>query len=423
MPDFTFEGPGGQSITITGPEGATRDQAIGILRQQRPELWQQPPQPSLTSDVKDVAGSIAAGAARAPMHVPGLGGDVSALGAGVSGLMNRGVDWATAQLGVPTHLRERQLERERLGHILPTTSDIAQEVEQRTGVPVTYTGRTPAARIAGAATEGALDPVGLMTGPGTIARGMTAGALAGGTGEAVTEVTGSPVAGAIAGGAAALGRGAGAERAAIRRTNTPTIGEIESAGGGLRPGQPIRGNDMQVLNARSANLMNRIRGATRPGVDESSHEALRRGVGSILSDADAGRIAVVPDEARALREIRNGNLNVITRQEREQLETLHRGGFTRNILGALGGPPGQGHISHFLRHLFTVAGLGIPAAARAGAGGIASRGINRTLDELARASQLGTARELRSPLPRGPFTLDELVQAGVRGAESQEGRQ
>jgi hypothetical protein len=39
MPDFTFEGPGGRSITITGPEGATREQAIDILRQQHPELW------------------------------------------------------------------------------------------------------------------------------------------------------------------------------------------------------------------------------------------------------------------------------------------------------------------------------------------------------------------------------------------------
>jgi hypothetical protein len=39
MPDFTFQGPGGRSITITGPEGATEEQAIGILRQQHPELW------------------------------------------------------------------------------------------------------------------------------------------------------------------------------------------------------------------------------------------------------------------------------------------------------------------------------------------------------------------------------------------------
>ena len=43
MPDFTFSGPDGKSITITGPEGATRDQAIDILRQQHPELWEQKP--------------------------------------------------------------------------------------------------------------------------------------------------------------------------------------------------------------------------------------------------------------------------------------------------------------------------------------------------------------------------------------------
>jgi hypothetical protein len=42
MPDFTFEGPGGRTITITGPEGATQEQAIGILRQQHPELWDTP---------------------------------------------------------------------------------------------------------------------------------------------------------------------------------------------------------------------------------------------------------------------------------------------------------------------------------------------------------------------------------------------
>lgn len=42
MPDFVFTGPGGRTITVTGPEGATRDQAVGILRQQHPELWQQP---------------------------------------------------------------------------------------------------------------------------------------------------------------------------------------------------------------------------------------------------------------------------------------------------------------------------------------------------------------------------------------------
>ncbi len=45
MADFTFEGPGGKTITITGPEGATREQAIDILRQHRPELWNASPEP------------------------------------------------------------------------------------------------------------------------------------------------------------------------------------------------------------------------------------------------------------------------------------------------------------------------------------------------------------------------------------------
>ncbi len=33
MPDFTFVGPGGKEVTITGPEGSTREQAIEVLHQ------------------------------------------------------------------------------------------------------------------------------------------------------------------------------------------------------------------------------------------------------------------------------------------------------------------------------------------------------------------------------------------------------
>lgn len=40
MPDFTFTSPEGKSYTLTGPEGATKEQAFGIFRQQHPELFQ-----------------------------------------------------------------------------------------------------------------------------------------------------------------------------------------------------------------------------------------------------------------------------------------------------------------------------------------------------------------------------------------------
>ncbi len=42
MPDFTFQGPGGKQVTVTGPAGATREQAIQILNQ---HLGEQPQQP------------------------------------------------------------------------------------------------------------------------------------------------------------------------------------------------------------------------------------------------------------------------------------------------------------------------------------------------------------------------------------------
>jgi hypothetical protein len=40
MPDFVFQGPDGKPITVTGPEGSTREEAVDVLRQQRPELWE-----------------------------------------------------------------------------------------------------------------------------------------------------------------------------------------------------------------------------------------------------------------------------------------------------------------------------------------------------------------------------------------------
>ncbi len=59
MPDFTFEGPGGKQVTITGPPGSTREQAIEVLHQHLGTQNQAPETPGL---LKSAASGLIQGA-------------------------------------------------------------------------------------------------------------------------------------------------------------------------------------------------------------------------------------------------------------------------------------------------------------------------------------------------------------------------
>src|SRR5262245_54481007 len=74
MPDFTFTSPQGREYTVTGPEGATKEQAFQVLLQQHPELaTPEPKQPAPPPDrytIGNPMGDTDGGGGAAPPVLP-----------------------------------------------------------------------------------------------------------------------------------------------------------------------------------------------------------------------------------------------------------------------------------------------------------------------------------------------------------------
>jgi hypothetical protein len=324
------------------------------LKQRRDQRTSQPPATSAPFDpdawladrrqsqqpgmVTDIGRSVEAGAIRAPLHVPGALGDFANIGESISEVPSRITDWA---LG--THLTDRQRQRhedaERMGAALPSTMSIARGVEERTGLPASYVGRTLPGRVAGGAVETALDPISLASGGGSAAARLGVGATSGAAGEIGSEVAG-PIGGMAAGGLTGLLHESGlartAQRAANRARRQPTADEIRMAGSVAATGRRNAWGDLAAADAadRLNQAMDRAtRYAQVHGGSSATH--LKAELNRIIEDGS------MPQYEAALRHIVGSDqlLNAATRAGRHghfPLWGLVTGHFGE-ALGAEGG--------------------------------------------------------------------------------------
>lgn len=310
MTDFVFTGPGGRKITVTGPAGATREEAREILRGQHPELFADPD----VSPGADIAESAAAGALRAPMHVPGFLGDLAATGEAIGGRVGR---WATSKIFGERAAEEAEQAFKRRGRTrsvadivtsptadAPTTMDIARGVERRTGLPAGYVGQTLPGRLAGGAVETALDPLSLAQGPGGVAARLAAGGAAGAVSELGGAIAG-PIGSIIGGGFGSLATASSLDRLAARRAAEGTM----PTAAGLRAASPlatgrIKASQLKDVRAdeAAAALSEHLDSAVRRAQQGRGNTAanLRAELNRIIDDTSIVR---TPEQDAAMRKI------------------------------------------------------------------------------------------------------------------------
>jgi hypothetical protein len=210
---------------------------------------------------EDVERSAEAGALRVPLTPFGAVGDIQAtgerLGEGLVSHLPEGFQrWVRE---TRESLPKRQDWLGRLARTpgigvtgAPTTLDIARGVEARSGgrYPAGYVGQTFPGRLAGAATEVALNPVNLAAGPGGIGERFVQGLAAGAGGEAGSEAFG-PIGGFLGGGLGSLLRQSAIARTAQRAANLenqPTAAQVRMAGSVGSTGRANAAADLGAAN-------------------------------------------------------------------------------------------------------------------------------------------------------------------------------
>lgn len=248
MPDFNFTGPDGKSYSITGPDGATPQQAFAMLQQHLGS-------PPVSANAQaDTAGAAAQGAVDLPIVGPLLKGGSARAAAGIRSLMPGGGSYADelkAVQGYQDQLSQAHPTAEGLGRVAGTVG---------ASVPLAMTG--PGAALLG---------LGARTLPGQMAAGAASGA---GIGSADALARGnSPVGEGVTGGliGAALPpvlRGAGA-------LASPLISNISAR---LNPEGYAA---TQVARALQES------GRTPAEIDAALAAANREGQGGVFTAADA----------------------------------------------------------------------------------------------------------------------------------------
>lgn len=196
MPEFTFSAPDGKSYTVSGPEGATPEQAFGILQKQIAA-------PAGPQGVMANAVDLVKSAPRALLS--GISNTLSATGQAEQLQMNQPVDVPSAP---------------------EMTGGLEKNITGELHKP-----QTPAGKIGTAAIESLASPLSFL-GPGSLPLKVGGALLSGGASEAAGQAaegtkyeTPARIAGALAGGV-----GAGkllapaAERAAV-----PTMAELRAS--------------------------------------------------------------------------------------------------------------------------------------------------------------------------------------------------
>lgn len=92
MPDFTFTSPDNKQYTVSGPDGATKEQAFQILQSQLGAS--QPPAMSGKDQAIDIAKGAGSGLAEGTMSLAGMPGDIGSL-------MGQGVDYLGSKVAAP----------------------------------------------------------------------------------------------------------------------------------------------------------------------------------------------------------------------------------------------------------------------------------------------------------------------------------
>lgn len=225
MPDFTFSSPDGKSYTVSGPEGATAEQAFGMLQKQIGT-------PSVAADVAKSAGI---GIAKGPINALGFPGDIQS----TAGSDYNPFNYLTKKYKEANPERaaanEKNAAQAGLGEgmtgetRLPTSADIQSKVEGITGE--FYKPQTRAGKIAEAVTSTVANPIS-YAGPGGAALKVGGAALSGAASEGGRQAAEgtkyeipAQIAGSLLGGVAgAKTLGPAAERAAV-----PTIDELKAA--------------------------------------------------------------------------------------------------------------------------------------------------------------------------------------------------
>lgn len=225
MPDFTFSSPDGKSYTVSGPEGATAEQAFGMLQKQIGT-------PSVAADVAKSAGI---GLAKGPINAAGLPGDIQSAASNDYNPFNYLTKKYKEANPERAAANEKNAARAGLGEgmtgetRLPTSADIQSKVEGVTGE--FYKPQTRAGKVAEAVTSSVANPISYV-GPGTAALKIGGAALSGAAGEGGRQAAEgtkyeipAQIAGSLLGGVAgAKALGPASERAAV-----PTTGELRNA--------------------------------------------------------------------------------------------------------------------------------------------------------------------------------------------------
>lgn len=197
MPDFTFTSPEGKSYTVTGPEGATKEQAFGILQQQLDAGTVKPDSEgrSATDYAKFGASNIAKGVIEAVQPLAEKGQELLDLpGKAVSAL-------ADVFGGGKPPVRAGEVPS--LGKATPLTAEATKEAVQKAapGLEEAAAPKTTSEKYAAAALQALPTAVG---GEGTLAAKALRAAGAGVGGKLGSEYLGTAggIAGAIVGGGA-----------------------------------------------------------------------------------------------------------------------------------------------------------------------------------------------------------------------------
>lgn len=211
MPDFTFSSPEGKQYTVSGPEGATKEQAFQILQAgladgsiKADSQQQTPPTSTLRSSAEFAVGNILQGA--------------QSMAEGVS----KGMPGLEAPLQAAQDLRAKQGKPPLEAPKIPSAMELAGRLDPK--LVEHMQPETPSGKYAAAALQALPAAVG---GEGGLL-GRAAGAMLSGIGaRAGGEVAGTP--GALIGGLIGGGLVGGGKAAA----KPPTAGEILSAKTGI----------------------------------------------------------------------------------------------------------------------------------------------------------------------------------------------